>query len=142
MKIGDFKQCGNVLRLYMVDDSCKDYWGDDWDDRPYEHNAGQIYDEYVVGVVDVGFPLSYRVETPADDWTFRGNSPFSKEDFKKRGTPFALIVPRSEDACTPDYLECLVRGEQVWALHFGDSLENIQECIADIGKVIYVSETP
>ena len=30
----DFETRGNVIRLYYGNDP--DYWGDDWDDKPYE----------------------------------------------------------------------------------------------------------
>ena len=31
MKIIDFDEKGNVVRFYLGDDNCEDYWGDDWD---------------------------------------------------------------------------------------------------------------
>ena len=60
-KIGDFEKRGNVVRFYLVEDDCNDYWGDDWDDAPYEHNAGKIYEEYVKKAIDIAFPLDYAV---------------------------------------------------------------------------------
>ena len=36
MKIIDWDRKGNVLRLYLGEDRLEDWWGDDWDDRPYE----------------------------------------------------------------------------------------------------------
>ena len=57
MKIIDFSKKGNVVRFYLGEDNCKDYWGDDWNDFPYEHNAGCVYDEYIAGIVDIAFPF-------------------------------------------------------------------------------------
>lgn len=37
----------NRVSLYFGDTECEDYWGDDWNDAPYEHNAGIVYREYV-----------------------------------------------------------------------------------------------
>lgn len=34
-------------RAYFVEDF-ENAWGDDWNDAPYEHNAGEPYGEYVV----------------------------------------------------------------------------------------------
>ena len=47
MKIIDFDKKGNVVRFYLGEDVCNDYWGDDWNDAPYEHNAGTVYNRYV-----------------------------------------------------------------------------------------------
>lgn len=33
------------LTLYFTEKDVKDQWGSDWDDTPYEHNAGLPYDE-------------------------------------------------------------------------------------------------
>ena len=29
------------------------YYGDDWDDAPYEHNAGTVYEWFVKGYIDI-----------------------------------------------------------------------------------------
>ena len=73
---------------YFTPISLDKQWGDDWNDAPYEHNAGVPYDDYYDG--------DERVETeiivvpfyiPHDGWTVRlpedyggGNSPFAVED--------------------------------------------------------------
>ena len=71
-KIIDFEVKGNVVRFYLgnktdewgwTNKNYKDrngntpdwlkpndtYYGDDWDDVPYEHNAGLVYDKFVKG---------------------------------------------------------------------------------------------
>ena len=92
MKIIDWDRKGNVLRLYLGEDNLEDWWGDDWDDRPYECNAGEVYDEFVAGIVDVAFPYNFGLFVPADDCD---NSDFCKDDFKK-GVPFMVIVPNAD----------------------------------------------
>ena len=96
MKIIDFAVKGNVVRFALGADDCDDYWGDDWDDRPYEHNAGPVYDEYVTGYAEFLFPFNYTILTPEDDWTYQNNSPFCKEDFKEGKAP-CVVVSRNED---------------------------------------------
>lgn len=49
MKVIDFSRKGNVIRLYLGDDTDKDYWGDDWND-PID-NAGPVYSDYIRKVV-------------------------------------------------------------------------------------------
>ena len=53
MKILDFELKGNVIKFYLG--NCNDWWGDDWDDRPYEHNAGKVYDQYGVTLNHTGY---------------------------------------------------------------------------------------
>lgn len=44
MKIIDFERKGNLVRFYLGDDDLHDWSGDDWNDTPYEYNAGQVYE--------------------------------------------------------------------------------------------------
>lgn len=84
MKIIDFELKGNVVRFALGADNCNDYWGDDWDDVPYEHNAGPVYDEFITGYATIYFSFSYEVMAPESDWHYRQNSPFCKKDFKDK----------------------------------------------------------
>ena len=89
LKVIDWSAKGNVVRLYLGYPDCDGYWGDDWDDAPYEHNAGNVYDEYIVGFMDVATGIGYDVTCPEDLYL---NSPYSKADFKA-GVPFSVISP-------------------------------------------------
>lgn len=91
--IVDIEVKGNSVRCYCTDDKEKivGSWGDDWNDKPYEHNAGTVYEEYYDYYVDLFFPFDYSVLTPADDWHYSGNSPYCKEDFKNRYAPAAIV---------------------------------------------------
>jgi len=128
MKIIDFEKKGNVVRFYFGDDDCNDYLGDDWDDRPYEHNAGRVYDEYIKYVVDVAVPFDWSVTEPCDDWHYGGNSPFCKDDFKHRRCCILFIEP-DEDRWA---FECneysKLAGSDSNTIHkvyFGDGVEAI-----------------
>ena len=90
MKIIDFEKKGNVVRFYLGDDGCTDYWGDDWNDTPYECNAGLVSPEYIKGYADVAFPFDDLVLEPADGEMDCG---YSKEDFKKKIVPCIIVVP-------------------------------------------------
>ena len=91
MKIIDFEVKGNVIRFYLGEDNCFDYWGDDWNDRPYEHNAGTVYERYCTAFADFYVDLDLDVLIPENDWHYQGNSPFNKEDFKSRKAPCVVI---------------------------------------------------
>ena len=67
----------------------KEQWGDDWDDKPYEHNAEEPYThyfkdniEYPIDIIGVYFePRGYNYPLlPCDGYT---NSPYSVEDINK-----------------------------------------------------------
>ncbi len=92
MKIIDFEVKGNVVRFALGADDCYNYWGDDWDDAPYEHNAGEVYSEYVQDYCTIMFPFNFTVLTPEDDYHYNGCSPFCKEDFKKRKAPCVIAI--------------------------------------------------
>lgn len=92
MKVIDFAKKGNVFRLFLGNDDCNDYWGDDWNDRPYEHNAGEVYDRFVAGAVDIAMDYDGAVAEPGDDYTYGGNTPFSKEDFRNEVTPCLVLA--------------------------------------------------
>lgn len=68
MKIIDFDKKGNVVRYYLGNDSDNDYWGDDWDDAPYECNAGTVYDEYTLAIIDIAYPFNTLVKEPCNAW--------------------------------------------------------------------------
>lgn len=123
-KIGDFEKRGNVVRFYLVEDDCNDYWGDDWDDTPYEHNAGTIYEEYVKKVIDIAFPLGYAVLEPSDSFS---NSPFSKESFKNRRVP-CIIVAKSDDVFYNDYMNAFAQQDFVCEFYFNDGENRITDC--------------
>lgn len=89
MKIIDFERKGNVIRFYLGEETeewgwtnpnykdytgetpkwlkpSKKYYGDDWDDVPYEDNAGTVYEEFVKGTIDLNVPFDYYVFEPVD----------------------------------------------------------------------------
>ena len=118
----DFARKGNVVRFYIGDVN-KDYHGDDWNDKPYEHNAGEVYAEYVDHYIDVAFPFTSTVMEPADDWRYHGNSPFSKDDMKARKVPCIIVVPNDESAS--DSFSEYAASQFVAKVFFGDGIELI-----------------
>lgn len=113
MKIIDFVRYGNGFGLYLGADDCEDYWGDDWDDAPYEHNAGEVYQRYRQGYVEFTFPLKYDVCEACNGYF---NSPFSKEDMKNRKVPCLTISTEPEIK-----------------IYFGDNIDEISKQITELG---------
>lgn len=75
---------GNALRLYFGY-SIEEFYGDDWDDVPYESNCGNVYSEYVDCVLDALVPFNYNVTDIADD-LYYANSHLCRNDFKNGKT--------------------------------------------------------
>lgn len=126
MKIIDFEKRGNVIRFYCGKDNCDDYWGDDWNDRPYEHNAERVYSEYIEEYIDVAVDMDYHVMEPADDWRYNNNTPFSKEDMKKRSVPCIIVVPNDDSYVSEEFNRYAV-SDNVDKIYFGDSIEKLNK---------------
>lgn len=72
------------LYAFFTEVPLADQWGDDWDDTPYEHNAGEPYDDHYQGderiehlIIKVPFYVHHDwcdVKLPLDYGC--GNSPF------------------------------------------------------------------
>lgn len=121
MKIIDYVKKGNVVRFLLGADDCYDYWGDDWNDAPYDCNAGGVYDEYVSGLADVYFPFDDLVLEPCDG---AFNCWYTKDDMKKRKVPCIIVVPKEvyEDTWDTGFSR-FVGADGVQKFYFGDHME-------------------
>ncbi len=92
LKIIDFDRTANGILLYLGKSTCNEYYGDDWNDVPYEHNAGIVYDRYITTTTELHASLDLQVLLPEDDYGYLGNSPFCKDVFRDREVPFMIIT--------------------------------------------------
>lgn len=134
--ICDWQTKGNVVRLYCCNqDKYDDIWGDDWDNRPYEHNAGQVYDEYVDKVIDIYFDFDIVILEAENDWG--GNSPFSKQDFKEGKAPiFITYWPQENDYWIGNEYHLLMGAkntDRIFKFYMGDMIKPI---LADNKKIV------
>ena len=79
----------NLITLYFTNDMEKQ-WGDDWDDIPYEHNAGEPYEHET----DV---FSIIVNTNWED-VITPHSPYSVKDINKGIIPWITIPRQGENS--------------------------------------------
>lgn len=84
----DWERSGNVVRFYLGPKDLIDFYGDDWNDSPYEHNAGKVYGNFISGYVDMAWDMDYVVKEPSDGYF---NSSYCKDDFKLRNIPIIAI---------------------------------------------------
>ena len=110
MQIIDFERKGNVIRFYLGEktteygwtdvsayepyDRCSEislysntYYGDDWNDAPYQDNAGRVYDRFIKSYRDLVVPFDYLVLEPSDSF-----ESYSKEDMRDRKIPCIILV--------------------------------------------------
>lgn len=112
LELIDFKKRGNAVRLYFGRNGGQT--GDDWNDRPYEHNAGVVYDEYIEQIIDVFLPVDIDMSEPADN---NVNSEYCKDDFINKKS-WVLWVEK-------EYNDELNRNPV--GIFFGDTLAEIKE---------------
>ena len=124
-KVIDFNKLGNVVRFYLGDKDLDNFYGDDWDDTPYEHNAGLVYDRFIKGYVDVAWDLDYVVCEPCDGtW----NSGYCKNDFKKQNIPVIVVRHLGKDEymwAYDTFNRCLANADR--KIFIGTSLADIME---------------
>lgn len=114
LRLIDAQTKGNLVRLYFgdYDETTKQWYGaenpgelphgDDWDDAPYEHNAGLVYARYVKNVLDVYVKWDYRVFEPNEGYL---NSPFTREGLFKDKAPVIYIKTSEPYWLTEDMRE-------------------------------------
>ena len=114
----DFELNEKELMAYFTPVPLDEQWGDDWDDAPYEHNAGTPYDNIWVDdvrteieILQVPFAVkSYNFSLP-DDFAYGGNSPFAVAD-----------INHGAVACIYDVVSKKTNSKYV-AIQGGDDLE-------------------
>lgn len=84
----DFEKKCNQLRLFFGDDEKP--WGDDWDDAPYQHNAGRVYEKFIKDTAVLSFYYDDIVYEPSDDYNFQD---VSKEMMLKKKVPAFVALP-------------------------------------------------
>lgn len=130
-KIIDFKRKGNQVKFILGDKNLKDWYGDDWDDKPYEHNAGQVYEEFIKGERILTFDYYDAVLKPCSGMY---NSPYSKDDMKYRRIPCIVVVDKSllkeyveywgntDDIAFTEYASA-ANNDLIKKFYFGDIIE-------------------
>jgi len=110
---------GNLIRLYLGKNG--EQWGDDWDDKPYEHNAERVSDEYVEKIADISINFEYEVIEPCDGVI---NSQWRREDFIKRDI-YAFLIRKP-------FIKKIIY------IRFGDTLEDILKRLRYVAHNVYI----
>lgn len=89
MKIIDWQAKGNSVRFYLGVDELETWWGDDWNDSPWDCNAGMVYEEFVRSYIDVGFPFGVELAVTGEG---EFNTRWSKIDMREQSVPMFTVV--------------------------------------------------
>ena len=122
MKIIDFEKKGNVVRFYLGIDELKDWHGDDWNDAPYNLNAGPVYDNYITSYKDIAFPFDDLVLEPCEE-VF--NCQWTKDDMKHRQVPCIIVIPHTfvENSWYGQDFNHWLGVDGIKKYYFGDKME-------------------
>ena len=128
MKVIDFEKKGQTVRLYLGEDDLTDWYGDDWDDAPYEHNAGRVYNEFIAGYTDMVFDFDDAIAEPKDEWRYQHNSPFSKDMMRQRLVPCIIVLPKALVEAQDIYIQSeeytfWVGWDGAIKIYFGDHMD-------------------
>lgn len=158
LKVIDIGRKGNLVRFYLgkkedkwgwTNPNYKDsrgktpdwlkpsdiYYGDDWNDAPYDCNAAPVYDEFIKGYVDIAFDFECQVLEPLIPDTHKH---WSKDDMRDRKVPCLIILaagyeypetyykPDENGNYVPtfDFLTAL-EDNKVAKIYFGDNIQKI-----------------
>lgn len=134
MKIIDFKIKGNQIKFFLGRDGCTEYKGDDWDNYPYEDDAGPVYDVYITGYFVKTFDFDDIVVEPSDcDWD--RDSRCCKNDMKERKIPCVCVLPEKyKDECASDTFLSVMGCEHSIKYFFGDIIDETKENIVYINN--------
>lgn len=122
MKIVDFKKDGNIVRFYLGK-TINGIYGDDWDDTPYEHNAGEVYDQFYDKTIDIAFPLDTQVFEPCYGFI---NSPYCKNSFISEDKVPCILFGEVENLWQyENYAELLENVPSLDKIYLGDEWEDV-----------------
>lgn len=125
LKIIDFAREGNVVRFYLGEADLQMWYGDDWNDAPYEHNAGTVYSRFVEKTLDVAFPYDWFVLEPCSELV---NSSVCKDDMRERRVPMLVITDDVDGWVGRDSFEKYFADERTTRIYMGDSLDVLRGC--------------
>lgn len=127
MKIIDFERRGNLVRFYLGNDDDEGFWGEDWDERPYDKQLNnKVYESHIAGHRDIVFPFSAIVCEPCDGHTV---SRRSKRDMKGRRCACVAVMFEEmfdDDEYTWLYdndFDMIASDERSLKFYFGDAME-------------------
>lgn len=109
MELNAFKLCyvDNGVAYFTTKELAKQ-WGDDWNDAPYEHNAGTPYEPSVHYYADGSTKLS------PDSWNTDGTPKWQLLELRFSAQGNEFLEPCSEHHNSPFSVESINEGQVPW----------------------------
>lgn len=127
----------------------EDAYGDDWDDSPYEHNAGIVYGRYVDYelVIHLGYDTALLFPCDGTD-----NSMWCREDMRDDTVPlFVMLDEKTSAAYAKDWrldefpYAFAIGLRDAHRFYFGDALGDVlgmlDKCNAGIARIVKLTRT-
>lgn len=142
---------GNTHYFYFTD-NMSEQWGDDWNDAPYEHNAGGPYDgETNIICIPVKLTYSYLQNLACDEENPESYKLFKKEIKKYPGyNNCDMKFPSDDQWNSPYSIDLINHGAVAWlffakydysikdsvAIYGGDSIKDVKKKLKTIDKIL------
>lgn len=142
--IVDFALYSHQLVLFLGNPKIKDYHGDDWDDSPYDCNAGTVYSEYYEDMVILNFDENYEIIEPTYGYL---NTPYCKEDMRDQGVPCILYQNKNMlNGYRPYNFGTAWKSKKYHEIHMGDKISKVVKeagvLVSDIKSITGELELP
>lgn len=95
LKLVDIEVFQDYAILYLGKLDMDDYYGDDWNDAPYDCNAGLVYSEFVEKIITVKMPEDLYIES-FEEYFYDLNMPITRNDQKWGIYPVAILKKTGE----------------------------------------------
>lgn len=131
----------NQIELYYGLEKVNGYCGDNWDETPYEEEAGKVYEAYLQKTTH--YKLTNCVALQPSD-TDKENSGWCKNDLKEKLTPCLLLVPKRvfweyygfdinyiDNPLTVTY-DMMIGHPQTVKIYYGDTEEEVTKKIRSV----------
>ena len=89
LKLVDIEVFEDYAILYLGKSDMNDYYGDDWNDAPYDCNAGLVYPEFIEKIITVKMPEDLYIES--FEGYFDVNMRITRNDQKWGIYPVAIL---------------------------------------------------
>lgn len=143
MKVLDLERKGNLIRFYLGSDDLQKWYGDDWDDYPYELNAGPVYSSFVKMKIDVVLPYEVAIldacEVSYTEELYNYSSSAEEQcklDYINSDKPFVWFIPDDPYEGGPALASYLDAAKGVQKVFLGMNWEKCCDAIEHVGGLI------
>lgn len=138
LKVVDFERLdSNRIKFYFSDrDNITDVNGDDWNDKPYNLNAGLVYEEFIDKVYTLPINPQAIILEPCD--VVGNNVDISKKDLLNGTIPCLLVIPPKVFGRSQiKEFDFWLNSTDSVKIYLGDTLRTIQNKLKDVNSNVF-----